>query len=413
MKKLFFAVLVTLIGLAFTAPAFAIDHQFGGYWRVRMYTQKNFDGSSEVTGAATTTYAVTSTDGATVTLTPTTTYANGDVAVADTRTRLYYTAVFSDNFKFVNKFEMDATWGSGSSYGDIGADGVNVEVKNSYAEFNTAGALFRVGTQAGVLHRGFVFDDDFSGVVAAVGPVTFLYAKISEADDNVSGDAAFYHVNAAFDLGAVKLTPTFTYYDLADDDHQWILGLDVDNEIFWATLLYNGGETDNDDASAYLVAAGASFNVSDMIGIHGQGFYATGDDNAADDDIDNFMDFNTGQCYYWSEIMGYGTFDNQASNGSPAGAISNIFALNMGLTVAPVEKLKLSADLWYAQLVEDDANGYDDLGVEVDLKATYELVEGLNLDVVAAMLFAGDATTNNDVNDENPWEVGTRLSLSF
>ena len=59
MKKLFFAVLVTLIGLAFTAPAFAIDHQFGGYWRVRMFTQKHFDGTSEsIDNADTTTYAI-------------------------------------------------------------------------------------------------------------------------------------------------------------------------------------------------------------------------------------------------------------------------------------------------------------------------------------------------------------------
>ncbi len=409
MKKLFFAVLVTLIGLAFTAPAFAIDHQFGGYWRVRMFTQKNFDGSSERVGAATDTYAMDATDGTTAV---TTAYANDDSAAADTRTRLYYTAVFSDNFKFVNKFEMDATWGvGGSSYGDVGADGIAVEVKQSYAEFNTGGALFRVGTQGGTIHRGFVFADEFSGVVAAVGPVTFLYAKVTEADDNVSGDAAFYHVNGAIDLGAVKLTPTFTYYDLADDDQQWLLGLDVDNEIFWATLIYNGGEASDQDVSAWLVAAGASYNVNDIFGVHGQGFYATGDDSDAD--VNNFMNTNAGQSYYWSEIMGYGTFDHQASNGSPADKTSNILALNMGVTVAPVDKLKLTADLWYARLNEDDANGEDDLGVEIDLKASYELVDGLNLDVIGAMLFAGDATTENDPDDENPWEIGTQLSLSF
>ena len=51
--------------------------------------------------------------------------------------------------------------------------------------------------------------------------------------------------------------------------------------------------------------------------------------------------------------------------------------------------------------------------------ATYELVEGLNLDVVGAYLFAGDRTTADPTtglqyeDDANPYELGARLSLSF
>ncbi len=420
MKKLFFAVLVTLIGLAFTAPAFAIDHQFGGYWRVRMYTQKHFDGTSDsIDNADTTTYAIdqdpASPTVGTVVATVNDNVVDNDVAQADTRTHIYYTAVFSDNFKLVNKFEMDATWGvGGTSYGDIGADGIAVEVKNTYAEFTTGGGLFRIGTQGATISRGFVFSSDFSGLVAVVGPATMLYAKVEENDDNVGDDAAMYHAEGAFDLGAVKLTPGFTYVDFADSDEAWFLSFNVDHEIFWASFIYEGGDYLGLDISAWLLAAGASYNVNDVIGIHGQAFYATGDDDDTDGDNEAFTKVpGLTQSYYWSEIMGFGMFDNQASNGSCADAISNIVALNMGVTIAPVEKLTLSADLWYAQLVEDDDNGYDDLGVEVDLKATYELVDGLNLDVVAAMLFAGDATTQKAVNDENPWEIGTRLSLSF
>ncbi|MCB9494344.1 MAG: hypothetical protein H6681_02735 [Desulfobacteraceae bacterium] len=33
---------------------------------------------------------------------------------------------------------------------------------------------------------------------------------------------------------------------------------------------------------------------------------------------DEFIDDGAGQIYYWAEIMGYGTFDNQVSNGSCA-----------------------------------------------------------------------------------------------
>ena len=41
------------------------------------------------------------------------------------------------------------------------------------------------------------------------------------------------------------------------------------------------------------------------------------------------------------------------------------------------------------------------------------LVQNLNLDLVGAYLFAGDATTMNADDDANPYEVGARLSLSF
>jgi hypothetical protein len=51
--------------------------------------------------------------------------------------------------------------------------------------------------------------------------------------------------------------------------------------------------------------------------------------------------------------------------------------------------------------------------LEIDLKATYMLVEGLNLDIVGAYLLAEDAVSTDGSNDEDPWEVGTRLSLSF
>ena len=37
--------------------------------------------------------------------------------------------------------------------------------------------------------------------------------------------------------------------------------------------------------------------------------------------------------------------------------------------------------------------GNSDLGFEIDLVVTYELIDGLNLDLVGAYLFADDATT--------------------
>lgn len=425
MKKLFIAALVTLIGLAFTAPSFAVEHEFGGYWRVRMYTQKDFTGTD--TGVL-------------------------DTAKADTRTRLFYTAVINDNLKFVNAFEMDADWGSATntvtgapSYGDIDSDAIAVEVKRTYADFNLGALNAKIGTQGTVIQRGFILDADISGVVLASNGVTAKYIKFEEDlinGDNVSDDVAGYVLSYTADLDTVKLTPTFTYLDGTGnvaafapslvgltpeiDMQVWYLGLDVDatfgNTSVWGTFIYSGGDAEaqiagatvETDLKGWLAAAGADVKLTDMFSVHGEIFYATGDDDN-DNDSEEFASI-PGQSYYWSEIMGLGMFDMGAgvSNNSPGAQISNIIAANLGVSFAPMEKLNLTADLWYAALAEETTPGLDeDLGFEIDLKATYQLVDGLNLDVVGAYLFAGDSTTGNVANDENPWEVGTQLSLSF
>ena len=116
-----------------------------------------------------------------------------------------------------------------------------------------------------------------------------------------------------------------------------------------------------------------------------------------------------GQSYYWAEIMGMGVFDDKASAGSPGDAISNIIAFNVGVDF-PMDKLTLSLDLWYAELAEDNAAGDTELGTEIDVAASYQLLEDLSLKVVAAYLSAGDATGGGD---EDPVEVGAKLSLKF
>jgi hypothetical protein len=127
----------------------------------------------------------------------------------------------------------------------------------------------------------------------------------------------------------------------------------------------------------------------------------------------------TASQYARAEIMGQGAYDNMSggfsdkSTGTPGIIISNILSSNLGVTVKPMDKLSITADLWYATLAEDNGFGEDKLGTEVDLKVTYQLAEGLTLDVIGAYLFAGDATSTDGKNDKDPMEFGTRLSLSF
>jgi hypothetical protein len=157
-----------------------------------------------------------------------------------------------------------------------------------------------------------------------------------------------------------------------------------------------------------------------MFEAHGQVFYATGDDDDEDDDEITEFYVPNGQSYYWSEIMGLGTFDDQTSNGSPGDQIFDILAVGLGGSVSPMEKLTIGLDIWYAQRAEkqdppEDSDDEKKLGTEVDFTVTYTLLEDLNLKVVAAYLFAGEGTDPTDDNDDtaNPFELGAQISFGF
>jgi hypothetical protein len=77
MKKLLMGLFAVGLVLVLALPAAALDNEFGGYWRTRAYTQGNFAGDES---------------------------GSQDLRKVDTRTRLFYTAVFSEDFRFVNKF---------------------------------------------------------------------------------------------------------------------------------------------------------------------------------------------------------------------------------------------------------------------------------------------------------------------
>ncbi len=395
MKKIIAsAVGLMMLGGVAVTTANAFESKFGGYWRTRLFSQSDFNG------------------------------VDSSYFRVDNRTRLYYTAIFNEDFKFVNKFEFNSNWGD-TNGGRIGADGTgNFRIKNSYADFTLGNVNTKLGIQGAVLARGFIFDDDFSGInvkgnFGAVSP-TFMwiratgeYVHPSESDDDI------FAVLVPFKIGEMtNLNPYFIYRNADRANEDYYIGIDADMNFdvasVWGTFIYQGGTKSEDidlgdfdfedefDNAGYLFAIGAKASI-----VHGQFFYASGDDDSFDREDDQFAGV-PGRSYYWAEILGMGTFDNQTSNGSPGNKISNIWAANIGVKAPFGERWTLGADLWYASLAESDILGNDELGTEIDLKATYKVFDNMSLDLVGAYLFAGDAT-----GDEDPVEIGARLSLKF
>jgi hypothetical protein len=381
--------------------------------------------------------------------------------LVDTRTRLYYTAKINDNLKFVNKFEYNAVFGGIGTYGQPGADTNTVLIKNSYADFNLGPVNVTVGAQPYALFRSFYIDDDGSGIIARwkvldnfVLAGSWLKNYEGGAGTGNNEDVDTYTLTGAFWFSEnISIKPSISYARSSQLNTLVGLGLlanvpgtaltvppwgqvdlytygfdfdaSFDNFGIWATLIGQDGTVDQNlpgvsdlDISNWLGAIGGNVGF-DMFDIHGQFFYTPGDDNPNDFDIETF--FCPNGSYYWSEIMGLGIFDNTNPVNTPGDKIQNVWAVNLGTTIKPMDKLKVTVDLWYAQLEEDIVfnagtplqRSEDDLGTELDVVVTYQLVEGLNLDLVGAYLWAGDAVSLDGNNNEDPYEFGARLSLSF
>jgi len=450
MKKLSVLLVAAIVVLALTMPAAAFENEFGGYFRTRFFTQTGFSGEDRVN--------------------------NQDINAVDTRTRLFYTAKFSENLKFVNKFEFNAMWGQNKGYGQVGADnsgGDYFRVKNSYVDFKLAEQRFTVGVQNFQLARGYIFDDDAAGMKAIfkVNDAVYLpliYIKAYEGGYGRNTGAGSVS-NSDYDLSAYVFYPTiYMNKDTTFKPHVsyltseniskataknaplasipggtrldlWSAGLEFDGKAdifeFGATGIYQFGSVkvpvamynnhDELNISSYLFDLFGGVNLGPA-NIHAKGIYSSGNgkDDVKNGDFKAFLapgdKNNTGASYYWAEIMGCGILDNQFPAGAPADKISNVMIANLGASYKVLPSLKFAADLWYAKTAEDvymsTIKDYKtDLGTELDLVATYTIVDNLKLDLIGAYLWAGDVITKNSsaTGNTNPIELAAQLSLAF
>lgn len=386
MKKIIAsAVGLMMVGGVATTASAALENQFGGYWRNRFIYMDNFTGKD----------------------TP-------SEFVVDTRTRLFYTAKFSDDFKFVNKFEFNTTHGD-TVGGDVGADGTGIwRIKNSYADFNVGKPLnVKMGIQAAVIARGFIFDDDFSGVIATgkfgtvSAPLAWIAVRDENADAKITADENLFGAMPTIKINdGMSVTPYFIYHTISGQETEnWYLGADADLKFgsvsVWGTGIYNGGTVNDVDNKGFLVAGGVDAGIANAAVI-----YASGDDDATDGDNDAFVSA-PGAYYAWAEILGDGIFDRKTG---PAGStkISNYFIGKAGVAFKPMDKLTLKGDVYYVQLAEENAAGDDEVGWELDGMVTYNIFDNLSVDAVFAYLISGDV-----VGDEDVMEGGVRFSLKF
>ena len=316
-----------------------------------------------------------------------------------------------------------------------------------YTNFSIGRTNVRVGAHEATLTRGFLIDDVFSGIsivtpepTLGIDALSMMWIK-NDPDDTPSSftpKTDVYYLSPSINMGSLSVNPYFIYQVKTAEEttldkeqtpllppartektlpeNTYYLGVDLDARInmasAWFTGIYEKGMDAQKPRRAYLFAAGGGVDMGNT-GLHGQALYASGKDNTETDTT--FFSGTQYGSYDWSTILGGGTRSRGTQATPSADPLSNIMALNFGASHKPVDNLTVKADIWYALLAEpgvDDGTRKkkpDNLGTEIDVTISYEVIDGLNLDVMAAYLITGDAMAN----EENPMELGTRLSLDF
>lgn len=225
MKKHLLIFAVALLAIAIATPSFAaVEFKYGGQFRARFTTEDNLrDG--------------TDTEGFYDNFTGTGYNSDDNRRFIDQRVRLYFTFLASKNLKVVTRFEMgDIVWGRTASSvgrgqgGGVGADGVNVELKSAYVEFNIPGtpSTAVVGIQPLVLLDSWMLDEEFSAAV--------LVTKLDPFRITLGYVAGQYGAESLNDVNSSNRFMSLTSSDLNVDD--LFLTLDYANGPFKASGIF-------------------------------------------------------------------------------------------------------------------------------------------------------------------------------
>jgi hypothetical protein len=388
-KRTMFVAVAVLVMVAVALPALAIEFKYGGYYHWRWITSDNLTGSNG--------------------------RPDDNQNYFDQRLRMYFDFVGSENLQVVTKWEVDTLWGNSfdkfSTGGGVGADSINLEMKNVYIDFAVpyTPARAKLGVQGLAFLTGWIVDDDFSSAnfTVKLDPVEIKVGYIAGANNDVTStrdniDDVFVSID--YSNGPFSGTLLGFYQDGHDAAFEYLtgnLGVPVsnggplqfhpthDNQLFdlglalaykqeWFDVFLNyvqnlgsyddltlGGRTI--DYRGFMVEAGANFNFKPFTFMIG-GFLTSGDTNP-NDGTDHAFQYPEGRSHYWSEILGLGTLDQNISTSylnpakntntnqtldaankggfSVADGPSNIWTISAGAAWQALEKTKLTLTYYY------------------------------------------------------------------
>jgi hypothetical protein len=437
---------------AISVPAMALENEFHGIYNLR------FIGSNVENGG-------------TAAIDPTAYKANNSANnFFEQRARLQYTAKANDDLKLVTHFELDTKFGGdktgkygvSSDAGVLDADGISLETKHVYLDFNLGKS---VNVRAGVQPikdslKGILIDADIAGITVTtkMSPLTLgvgYYRMATESSNSIVQPATtsyfaannalghdnydFFVLDGKLALGS-NLNVGASYYLLSNytgatsiTDHT--LGVNADAKIGSATIS-GFVAAQNGYSGTKRTLAGLAANVAAKVAVgpgtlKAAGLYTSGDGDISATNTRDTQWFNTGFTTYTEGGMmllvrtGVGGTTNDRNIIHSAGAgQKGLYLATMGYDAAITPKYFFNANLGAAFAADGQASkntsGHDMnvLGVEVNAETGYKVYDNLTAKVQVAYVVLGSyyyhtaagATGNTP---ENPYAGRVVLNYAF
>ncbi len=325
----------------------------------------------------------------------------------------------------------DSTYskGGGATYS---GDGVNIETRWAYTDFQLPFVQNKARVQIGLMPwtvNHYVWQETVMGVQLKgdAGPVAYTAGwarghenQFDKSSSNAFDDADAFLLRGDFKpvdnvkVGVFGLWQRQDAYDgrggvesayeiksFGGDRYDiYTFGTDgsfkapVGLFVNWDAI-YQGGTVDQPgdlDVSAYFLHADVGMNLG-KVRLTYTGWYASGDDDHNDGDINNFMstDVDISDSIVFFE-GGYAddNYFTEAPYILDKGMILNKVAADFQAT----EKTKVGGALLYLMTAEDLANGEDTLGTEIDAYVSHKLYPNVEVALNAGYLFSDDGMNN-------------------
>jgi len=358
------------------------------------------------------------------------------------RVRLKLEMIASENLRAVFQIENNILWGSQDSGGQLGGDGVEVQVKHAYLDWviPTTDVQVRIGLQPvilpGMVAGSAILDDDLTGIVISkafnenVAATLFWlrpYANNNLVDPNVPSDGYLGH--DAVDLFGMTLPLTFDGFNVTpwamygqsgkDQDGPagsaniaylsnadiWYAGITAELiafDPFRFAIDFNYGAVDtddnvglSDDTSGYVLSAIAEYKL-DMMTPGLLLWYASGNDNDKNGDggvMPVLAASWQGTSFGFADYYGAGNGSTEVFGASPVGTWG---AALQAKDISFMEDMThLFRVAYYTGTSEQDATTQtwdignimtdDDNALEVNFNTTYAIYE--NLDFVLELAY--------------------------
>ena len=440
---------------AISVPAMALENEFHGMFRNFFYLSNALSGGG----------GFMMKDGA------------GTSRYAEQRARIQYTAKASDDLKLVTHFELDSRWGgndvaaggnadkygTSNDAGKLDADGISLETKNVYLDFNCpiTGSNVKAGIQPfSDAYQGTFGNWDGAGLQVSkkFSALTGTAAWFRAADTNVKNatdykkSADIYVLDGKFALGK-DLTLGANYYAVSRDtgtngtgatatalsansvvaEFTNMLGLNAAAKVGPAAVTASLGYQFGDfNATRDLKAFGATATAKIDLGVgkvNASALYLSGNKNTTGD-YKGWQTAAAGVTYFnasnmWLLIRNGATINSSTS-------VSGADIANKGLGMiggfagfeGALDKIFYSANIGYAEVAEKGAAKSASLGTEVNATVGYKLYSNLSASLTGAYLVLGDGLKQDvaantlagfgaGAKADNPFLTNVQLNYTF